>query len=69
MKETIIKSIIEAELAKELRERYIQDSPEGMTSNKVRDMSDDDLLDMGHFLHKFDDCEDDYFGEESFYIF
>lgn len=69
MEVAIIKSITEAELAKELRERYIQNPPEGMTSNEVRDMSDDDLLDMDYFLHEFDDCEDDDFGEEGFYIF
>lgn len=64
-----IKRIIEAELAKELRERYIQNPPEGMTSDEVRHMSDDDLLDMDYFLHEFNDFEDDVFGEEGFYIF
>ncbi len=55
--ETItIKRITEPELAKELRQQYIKNPPEGMTSNEVRDMSDDDLLDMD-------------FGEEGFYIF
>lgn len=64
-----IKRITGAELAKELRERYIQNPPEGMTSNEVREMDDDDLLDMDYFLHEFDDCDDDDFGEEGFYIF
>lgn len=68
MEVAFIKRITEAELAKELRERYIQNPPEGMTSNEVRDMSDDDLLDMDYFLHEFDDCDDDDFGEEGFYI-
>lgn len=61
-----IKRITEAELAKELREQYIQNPPEGMTADGVRDMSDDDLLDMDYFFHEFDD---DDFGEEGFYIF
>ena len=62
-----IKRITEAELAKELREQYIKNPPEGMTSDEVRDMSDDDLLDMDYFLHEFDD--DDEVGAEGFYIF
>jgi hypothetical protein len=65
----IIKRITEAALAKELREHYILNPPEGMTSDEVREMDDDDLLDMDYFLHEFDDCEDDDFGEEGFYIF
>lgn len=69
MEAVTIKRITEAELAKELRERYIQNPPEGMTSNEVRHMSDDDLLDMDYFLHEFDDFEEDGFGEEGFYIF
>ena len=64
-----MKHITEAELAKELRERYMQNPPEGMTSDDVRDMSDEDLLDMDYFLHEFDNLEDDDFGEEGFYIF
>jgi hypothetical protein len=47
----------------ELRNKYIQNPPEGMTSEDVRTMSDNDLLDMDYFLH-----EDDI-GEEGFYIF
>ena len=64
-----IKRMTEAELAKELRAQYIQNPPEGMTSEEVRDMNDDDLLDMDYFLHEFDDMDDDDFGEEGFYIF
>ena len=40
-----MKRVTEAELAKELREQYMKNPPEGMTSDEVRDMSDDDLLD------------------------
>ena len=53
----------------ELRQKYIKNPPEGMTSDEVLDMSDDDLLDMDYFLHEFDELDDDDFGEEGFYIF
>ena len=43
-----MKRVTEAELAKELREQYMKNPPEGMTSDEVRDMSDDDLLDMDY---------------------
>ena len=52
---------------KELREKYILNYPEGMTSEDIRHMSEDDLLDMDYFLN--DDELDDDFGEEGFYIF
>lgn len=64
-----IEYITEAQLAKELREKYIKNPSEGMTSAEVRSMSDDELLDMDYFFHEFDDIDDDYFGEEGFYIF
>ena len=32
-----------------LREQYIKNPPEGMTSSMVSRMSDDDLLDMSYF--------------------
>ena len=54
---------------KELREQYTKNPPEGMSPDEVRDMSDDDLLDMDYFLHEFDNLDDDDFGEEGFYIF
>ena len=59
MEAVTIKRITEEELAKELRIQYIQTPPEGMTSDEVRDMSDEDLLDMDYFLHEFDDIDDD----------
>ena len=51
----------------ELRKKYIANPPEGMTSRDIRNMSDDDLLEMDYFLN--DDELDDEFGEEGFYIF
>ena len=64
-----IKAITEAELSKELREQYIKNPPEGMTSDEVHDMDDEDLLDMEYFLHEFDNLDNDDFCEEGFYIF
>lgn len=61
--------ITEAELAKKLRKQYIKEPPEGVTSDEVREMSDEDLLDMDYFLHEFDDIDDDDFDEEGFYLF
>ena len=52
----------------ELRKKYIENPPEGMTSEDIRHMSEDDLLDMDYFLNE-DDPFDDLFGEEGFYIF
>ena len=53
---------------KELRNKYIENPPEGMTPEDIRRMSEDDLLDMDYFLNE-DDPFDDLFGEEGFYIF
>lgn len=64
-----IKPITEAELVKELRKQYIKNPPIGMTSDEVRDMDDEELLDMDYFLHEFDNLDDDDFEEEGFYIF
>ena len=43
-------------------------TPEGMTSEDIRRMSEDDLLDMDYFLNE-DDLLDDEAGVEGFYIF
>ena len=51
----------------ELRKKYIDNPPEGMTARDIRNMSDSDLLDMDYFLNE-DELDDD-FGEEGFYIF
>ena len=51
----------------ELRKKYIENPPEGMTSKDIRHMSEDELLDMDYFLN--DDELDNDFGEEGFYIF
>lgn len=46
----------------ELRKKYIDNPPEGMTSKDFR------LLDMDYFLNE-DDLFDDEAGVEGFYIF
>ena len=46
-----------------LREKYMENPPEGMTSGDIRHMSGDDLLDMDYFMNE-DDEFDDEFGEE-----
>ncbi len=51
----------------ELRKKYINDLPEGMTPTDILSMSEGDLLDLDYFLN--DDELDDDFGEEGFYIF
>lgn len=50
-----------------LHKKYMENPPEGMTSQDIRSMSEDDLLDMDYFLN--DDELDDDFGEEGFYLF
>jgi hypothetical protein len=52
----------------ELRKKYMENPPEGMTSRDIRNMSEDVLLDMDYFLNE-DDLFDDEAGVEGFYIF
>lgn len=52
----------------ELRKKYIENPPEGMTSKDIRRMSEDELLDMDYFLNE-DDLVADEAGVEGFYIF
>ena len=59
---------MEKELIEKLRQQYTQNPPVGMAPKDIRDMSDNDLLDMDYFLHEDDDLDDD-FGKEGFYIF
>lgn len=49
-----------------LRQKYMKNPPEGMTSNEIKNMKDNDLLDMDYFLHE-DDYDDDF--EDGFHIF
>lgn len=58
---------MDSKFLEELRQKYIQNPPEGMTAKLVRNMSDSDLLDMHEFLTEDDDLDDDEW-EEGFYI-
>ena len=51
-----------------LRKKYMDNPPEGLSSEDIRNMSDDELLDMDYFLNE-DDLFDDDVGVEGFYIF
>ena len=50
----------------ELRKKYINNPPEGLSSLDILSMSDEELLDMDYFMNE--DLDDDI-GEEGFYIF
>ena len=52
----------------ELRQNYIKNPPEGMTAKLVKNMTDDDLLDIHYFLIEDNDLNDDDF-EDGFFIF
>ena len=52
----------------ELRQKYIQNPPEGITADEIRTMSEEDLLDMNYFLNE-EDFDYGEAGEEGFYIF
>ncbi|WP_055669152.1 hypothetical protein [Desnuesiella massiliensis] len=58
---------MDPKLIEELRQKYIQNPPEGMTAKLVKNMTDSDLLDMHYFLIEDEDLDDDEF-EEGFYI-
>ena len=55
----------EKELADNLRKKYSESPPEGLSRQDILHMSDNDLLDMDYFLND-EDLDD--FGEEGFYI-
>ena len=52
----------------ELRKKYMDNPPEGFTSEDIRNMSEDELLDMDYFLNE-DDLFSDEADAEDFYIF
>ena len=51
-----------------LRKKYMDHPPEGFTSEDIRNMSEDELLDMDYFLNE-DDLFSDEAGVEGFYTF
>ena len=44
--------ITEAELAKQLREKYMLNPSEEYTTEEISHMKDDDILDMDYFLNE-----------------
>ena len=52
----------------ELRKKYMDNPPEGMTSEDIRRMGEDELLDMDYFLNE-DDLLAAEAGVKGFYIF
>lgn len=52
-----------------IRNKYIQNPPEGMTADDIHHMSEDDLLDMDYFLNENDEFGKDFSEAEGFYIF
>ncbi|MDD3746347.1 MAG: hypothetical protein PHD70_07750 [Anaerostipes sp.] len=59
---------MEQKHSEEFRQKYIQNPPEGMTRKDIKEMGNDDLLDMDYFLHEDDDLDDEI-GEGGFYLF
>lgn len=59
---------MDEQFIRELRQQCMQNPPEGMTAILVKNMTDNDLLDMHYFLTEDDDMDDDEF-EDGFYIF
>lgn len=52
-----------------IRNKYIQNPPDGMIADDILHMSEDGLLDMDYFLHEDDEFGEDLPGVEGFYIF
>jgi hypothetical protein len=40
--------------AAELRENYLNETPEGYSKKEIRSMPDDDILDLDYFLNEFE---------------
>ena len=51
----------------ELRKKYIENPPEGMTSRDIRHMSEEELLDMDYFLND-DELDDDFWRGRFLYL-
>lgn len=60
--------MMNSKFLEELRQRYMKNPPEGMTSKLVKNMTDSDLLDMHYFLTEDEDLDGNDF-EDGFYIF
>ena len=60
--------MMNSKFLEELRQRYMKNPPEGMTSKLVKNMTDSDLLDMHYFLTEDEDLDWND-SEDGFYIF
>ena len=47
--------MVDKALIAKLREKYMQCPPEGMSADEIREMDDEDLLDMDYFMHEDDE--------------
>ena len=61
-------SMMNSKFLEELRQRYMKNPPEGMTSKLVKNMTDSDLIDMHYFLTEDEDLDGND-SEDGFYIF
>lgn len=61
-------SMMNSKFLEELRQRYMKNPQEGMTSKLVKNMTDSDLLDMHYFLTEDEDLDGND-SEDGFYIF
>ena len=61
-------SMMNSKFLEELRQRYMKNPPEGMTSKLVKNMTDSDLLDMHYCLTEDEDLDGND-SEDGFYIF
>ena len=52
--------------ASELRKKYMENPPEGLSKSDISRMSDSDILDIDYFLNE---DEDDIFSDEDFILF
>jgi hypothetical protein len=43
-----------------LRQKYMNNPPEGYSKAEIQRMRDEDLLDMDYFLHEFNDSFEDW---------
>lgn len=52
-----------------IREKYMNNPPEGMTANYIRDMPEEELLDLDFILDEEDSYGEDYSQSNGFYSF
>ena len=58
--------VMDKKFLEELRQKYVDNPPDGMTPKLVKTMTDSDLLDMHYFLTEDDDFDGE--PEDGFYV-